>query len=735
MRSVHLSIVVIMTLFLTGIISTAVSLGWELWILPFPVIGTVLSWMMHIGKQSTEKRRLYFYMIVLWLLLVYHGIHATSFHDLASLAAIEFAVLALTEERRLLHIGFALFWFCFFWSGYATVTAADFEADSLFISRVIGNLGVVITTYVVANLIIRKRAREREEDRQSIEALKGMRHSAEHFLANISDALRPPVKRIQSLSSGLSGRPEEAVRADADRILASADALSAQMDELRDVAALLTGRHTTEKEPYRVKELPREVLQSLHLQTRAPELSLKVDTDAALPEVLLGDARGLKKVLYQLLDNALKFTKQGSIRVRIYGIPEDYGINLCMEVTDTGIGMRKETLDAVKRSIYQEEPGTGVSAEGFGLGLQSVYGLVHAMNGFVRMDSTAGKGTQVHVSVPQEIADGTESKEVRHPERPEGEGVFSAEDIMKETAEHFPAVRAGQVLVSSDSACDLPKEWVERLGIAVIRHRLHTDEGSFYDGTEINGDELMRYMRDIRHTAKSEVPDAAAFAPFFEKQLERAKEVLHVSIAEDASPVYREAVQAAKKYERVFVVDSGSMSGGAGLVLLYAALTAARENIGAEELRNRCLRFKKQVRARFILEGTEYLVRGGRMRPLMSRWMNAFLIRPTINMKDDRMKFAVSVGEGYRKRFVRKVLSEAGSIDPSLLLITHAGVPEEELQQIREDAESILHFDRVITLPTSAAVAINVGPGTFGLMFHILNSDRETGGSLLGTVS
>ncbi|MBR5969287.1 MAG: DegV family EDD domain-containing protein [Lachnospiraceae bacterium] len=1011
-----------MTLFLLGIIGTAVSLGWELWMLPVLTFGTVLSWEFHIRKRMTEHRRLVFYMIVLWMLLVYHGVHATSFQDLASLAAIEFALLALTGEKRLLQTGFALFWFCFFWSGYVLLSSPEFEMDSLFVSRVIGNLGVVITTFVVALHIIRKRSQEREEDRQAIEELSVIRHQTEDFLVNISHTFRTPVNVVRGISDVLCDREtDEETREEAEQLLLAGETLSAQVNDLLDYTELSTGRFVTVKEPYMIASVLNDVIASLRLYTEERGVQVVIDADADIPQALTGDPRRIRKILYHLTDNALKYTKKGGVFVRVYAVKQDYGINLCMEVSDTGIGMTEEELAAVRRGVYQADISRRGVSGGFGLGLQIVFGMAHAMGGFARIESTPGKGTRVHVSLPQEVRDYGRCMEIRAPERlkiafyqqpakfdvpalrdyytqmilhvvtafdlkversttlpdlkemmgrenfthlfvadeeyaedpayfdtlagqlqlvvvarrgfapapgspvrilqkplyafplvealnaetadgagerqrtetqirfdgvralvvddellnlivakkilesagfsvetalsgadavekarkkdyrvifmdhmmpvmdgvecahrirnllrsggrqtlivaltanaasgaremfakegfdgfvakpiergellrvlkrlllreggdPLAQEAFSGtkavrENILPEKAasdlpepapsegekedgtvraeEQQALYRLSDLTVSGDSACDLPKAWIERLGIAVIPHTLHTDSGSFTDGEEINGDELMFYMRNEQHGAKSEVPDAVAFTSFFTKELERTKEVLHVSIADASSPVYNEAVKAASKLPGVYVADSGSMSGGAGMVLLYAAQTAVREKVSAEELLRRVLRFKKQMVARFILEGTDFLVRGGRMRPVLSRWMEAFLIRPTINMKNDRMKFSVSVGQEHRVRFIRKVLSKRGNIDTSLLFITHAGLTDDELEQVREETEKYVRFDRVVTMPTSSAVAINVGPGTFGLMFHLLGNDKETGGRVFETL-
>ena len=286
-----------------------------------------------------------------------------------------------------------------------------------------------------------------------------------------------------------------------------------------------------------------------------------------------------------------------------------------------------------------------------------------------------------------------------------------------------------RVVVTADSAADLPDKRIRQYDIRVIRHVIHTEKGSFLDGAEMNGDELMFYMRDDAHEARSEVPGRRQFESFFAEQLQEAEDIIHISIANDSSPVWPEAEAAAKYFDHVHVVDSGSMSGGAGLLALYAA-HLAQTDLPVEDMLKRILKVKTQITAKFVLDTTAYLRRGGRMTPLLSRWIDAFLMHPLINMKDDRMKFFIIWGATYRRRFIRLVFAGRRHIDRSLLMITYAGVPEEVLQDVQERVRRYVKFDRVVLMPCSSAIAVNVGPGTFGFMFHNLNDDAETGGRL-----
>ena len=284
--------------------------------------------------------------------------------------------------------------------------------------------------------------------------------------------------------------------------------------------------------------------------------------------------------------------------------------------------------------------------------------------------------------------------------------------------------RKRKIVISADSAADLKPEWIERYGIAVIYHRLHTERGVFADDIELDCDELCAYLRDEKNNAKSEVPDAARFEVFFSDLLTTTEEVLHISISDQASPVFKEAQRAAQNMAHVHVFDSGNMAGGAGVFALYAAhLVEQGHSVG--EIEAELIRLKRQVRSTYVLKGTEYLQRGGRMSPFLSRLLTAFLLHPVIIMKNDRMNFRFAWSSGYRKIYIRRMLRKPEHIDRSLLVIPHASLSEEELEWVQKEVERYVRFDRVVCLPTSSAITVNVGEGTFGLVFCMTDHNRE----------
>ena len=101
----------------------------------------------------------------------------------------------------------------------------------------------------------------------------------------------------------------------------------------------------------------------------------------------------------------MKFTQEGGVYVRIFSLKKSYGINLCIEVSDTGVGIAKDELERITERFYQTSTGRNRKVGGLGLGLSIVYGMVRVMNGFMRIESEEGRGTTVTVSIPQQVVE------------------------------------------------------------------------------------------------------------------------------------------------------------------------------------------------------------------------------------------------------------------------------------------------------------------------------------------
>ena len=138
------------------------------------------------------------------------------------------------------------------------------------------------------------------------------------------------------------------------------------------------------------------------------ELFVLVETE--LPHKLFGDAMRIRQVLINLANNAVKFTKEGMVRVHITCEPDpndETTVNVTYHVVDTGIGIKEEDLNKLFVSFQQVDSKRNRSVEGTGLGLAIAKKLVEAMNGTIGVNSEYGKGSDFWFNIPQKIIDDT----------------------------------------------------------------------------------------------------------------------------------------------------------------------------------------------------------------------------------------------------------------------------------------------------------------------------------------
>ena len=418
-RGAELVILAVLTIAVLSVTPSAISLQWrELWVLPFLYLGTGICWVLYIRKRLTERDRLWLYALCACAVVIFNGVHPTSLQVIAIMCALLLALFTQTDERGILHLCFLVYLFLMICQIVWIVRGESAAVDSLLVSQLMLHTACVLIIYRIGLSIIRRRAENRAAAQRVIGELDFMRRRTENFMANVSHELRTPVNVVTGLSSVMESRlSDEEDRRDAAHILEAGKRLSEQVDDILDFTEIETGRFIVAKEPYRIVEAVGDAIKALAIDSREHLPEIIVDVDANIPPVLIGDARRIKSVLTHLADNAIKFTKRGGVYLNIYRVPKDYGINLCMEVKDTGIGMSRQVLERLREGVYQEDAERNRENTGFGLGLRIVYGVVHAMGGFVQISSTEGQGTEIRVSIPQEIAEEGKCMEVKDPSR------------------------------------------------------------------------------------------------------------------------------------------------------------------------------------------------------------------------------------------------------------------------------------------------------------------------------
>lgn len=289
------------------------------------------------------------------------------------------------------------------------------------------------------------------------------------------------------------------------------------------------------------------------------------------------------------------------------------------------------------------------------------------------------------------------------------------------------ARRRRSIAVSCETCADLPEALADKYNISVIKYYVHTGDGTFRDNLDIDADGLMEYLDDVTHFAKSEVPSVKDYERFFAARLSGAQHVVHIALGSKASKGYETACEAAKSFENITVVDSGTISSSTGLLVLFAAYRSEHVE-SVENLLEEIEIVKREIRMSFVVDNTALFARGGRMSETVHSVIEALMARPVMQMKRDGLgvgKVFFGARERYRQNYIRYTLRHAKRIDTSLLFITYVGLTEEELASIRAQVEEKVPFERIIFQRASSAIAVNCGRGTFGLLYRELSGEDE----------
>ena len=282
----------------------------------------------------------------------------------------------------------------------------------------------------------------------------------------------------------------------------------------------------------------------------------------------------------------------------------------------------------------------------------------------------------------------------------------------------FEQAKRRSVLVTTDSVCDLPESFLREFGISVCPYYVCTDEGRFLDNLELKPDELLAHIAQGRK-GYSQPPEVEDYERFFAKKLTEAQNIIHITMAKHISTAYQNAVEAAKSFENVTVVDSGHLSSGMGLAVLYAA-HLAEQHTARVEIAACVKRMERFISSSFLLNSTHMMCQSGRISKRVQVLCDALLLHPILVLKKGRMAVGGMAVGGFShtaKKYVRKVLQETRTIDRRILMITYSGLDEKKLQYVQTLVRQCCPFERVYLQKASAAVASNCGPECFGLLF------------------
>ena len=228
----------------------------------------------------------------------------------------------------------------------------------------------------------------------------------EDFLSVMSHEIRTPLNAVLGLANlMLDNQPREDQKKLLETLKFSSDNLSALMDDILGHAKLKAGEVILESKPFSLKSFihgTKLVYQNL----TQPGVAFRLLLEDGLPDTVLGDVNRLGQILNNLLNNAVKFTRQGHIALSVYqtAISKE-SRTLIFEIKDTGVGIPTNRLPVIFDPYQQASHDTAQQYGGTGLGLSIVKNLVELQQGTISLHSVEGKGTTFRIELPFSLPD------------------------------------------------------------------------------------------------------------------------------------------------------------------------------------------------------------------------------------------------------------------------------------------------------------------------------------------
>ena len=275
------------------------------------------------------------------------------------------------------------------------------------------------------------------------------------------------------------------------------------------------------------------------------------------------------------------------------------------------------------------------------------------------------------------------------------------------------------IKITTDSTCDLPVQLLEQYDITVLPLGIVKGGKLYRDGVDIHTADIAAHVEAGGDITTTNAVNIADYETVFREMMERYDAVIHLNIGAGFSCCHQNARLAAEEVPGVYVVDTGNLSVGHGLLVLAAAEAAAAGR-SAAEISVMLEEMAGRAEMSFVLDRLDYMKKGGRCSAVTALGANLLKLHPCIEVIGGKMsvtkKFRGSI-EKVVLDYARDRLAGRTDIDTSRVVLVDSGVDSRLADLVAGYLEEDGRFEQVIHAKVGCTIFSHCGPDTLGLMF------------------
>lgn len=276
-----------------------------------------------------------------------------------------------------------------------------------------------------------------------------------------------------------------------------------------------------------------------------------------------------------------------------------------------------------------------------------------------------------------------------------------------------------KIKISSDSTCDLSKEYVEAHNVGILPLVVVKDGESFRDGVDITPEVIFAHVNGGGALCSTSAANVNDYMELFEEYKKEYDAVIHINIGSGFSSSHQNARLAAEDFENVYVVDSMNLSTGHGLVVVEA-VKMAEAGMEPEKIYEALNDLAPRVEASFVLDRLDYMVKGGRCSAVAALGASLLQLKPCIEVVDGKMGVCKKYRGSYEKalgNYVKDRLKDREDIEMERIFVTHTETPQEVVESVKATVKEYKNFEIMEETVAGCTVSCHCGPNTLGVLF------------------